>query len=205
MIQQEKYLSIKKALKKELDKERYQHTLSVAFTACTLAMRWDADMDLAYLAGLLHDCAKNIPDEDRVKLCEKWGLPVSKTERRNPTLLHARMGAYLAGEKYGIRDPEVLSAVENHTTGRPDMGILEKIIFVADYIEPYRTKAENLPEIRKLAYIDLDRTVLRIAEDTYKYLLQKSPDDIDPMTEEVFHWYHRLTEKKKQEPESDAR
>ena len=202
MIQQEKFVNIKKALKKELDKERYQHTLSAAFTACSLAMRWDCDMDAAYIAGILHDCAKNIPDEDRVKLCEKWEIPVSKTERRNPTLLHAKMGAYLAKEKYGIGDPEVLLAIENHTTGRPDMGLLEKIIFTADYIEPYRTKAENLPEIRKLAYMDLDRTVLRISEDTYRYLLQKSPDDIDPMTEEVFHWYRRLTEKKETEKNS---
>ena len=201
MIQQEKYLSIKKSLKKELDKERYQHTLSVAFTACSLAMRWDADMERAYVAGLLHDCAKSIPDGERVKLCEKWGVPVNKTERRNPTLLHAKMGAYLAEDKYGVKDPDVLSAITNHTTGRPDMSTLEKIIFVADYIEPFRYKAENLPEIRKEAYVDLDRTVLMISRDTYRYLLQKSPDDIDPMTEEVFHWYQRLVDKKKTEAE----
>ena len=194
MIQQEKYVSIKKALKKELDKERYQHTLSVAFTSCSLAMRYGADMDLAYIAGLLHDCAKNIPDDDRVKLCEKWGLPVNKTEKRNPTLLHAKMGAYLAKETYGIKDPEVLLAIENHTTGRPGMGLLEKIVFVADYIEPYRTKAENLPAIRKEAFLDLDRAVLRISGDTYRYLLNKTPENIDPMTEEVFRYYQKLAE-----------
>ena len=194
MIQQEKYVNIKKALKKELEKDRYQHTLSVAFTACSLAMRWGVDLDEAYIAGILHDCAKNIPDEDRVKLCEKWGLPVNKTERKNPTLLHAKMGAYLAKEKYGIRDEKVLLAIESHTTGRPDMSMLEKIIFVADYIEPYRTKAENLTVIRREAFIDLDKAVLRISGDTYRYLLSKTPENIDPMTEEVFRWYQKEVE-----------
>ena len=191
MIQQEKFVNIKKNIKKELEKERYQHTLSVAYTASCLAMRWDADMDSAYIAGLLHDCAKNIPEEERIKLCGKWGLPVNDSERKNPTLLHAKMGAYLAREKYDIRDPEVLSAIEYHTTGRPDMSMLEKIIFVADYIEPYRTKAENLDIIRKEAFTDIDRAVLRISGDTYRYLLYKSPDNIDPMTEEVFNWYRK--------------
>ncbi|MBR6323067.1 MAG: bis(5'-nucleosyl)-tetraphosphatase (symmetrical) YqeK [Lachnospiraceae bacterium] len=188
-MQQEKFVSIKKALKKELDKERYQHTLAVAYTACCLAMRWEADLDSAYIAGLLHDCAKNIPDEDRVKLCGKWGLPVNKTERKNPTLLHAKMGAYLAVEKYGVDDPDILRAIEFHTTGRPGMSTLEKIIFVADYIEPYRFKAENLTLIRYEAFVDLDCAISRISGDTFRYLQSKEPDDIDPMTEEVFRYY----------------
>lgn len=194
MIQQEKFVNIKKALKKELEKERYQHTLSVAFTCCSLAMRWGCDLDKAYIAGILHDCAKNIPDGDRVRLCEKWKLPVSKSERKNPTLLHAKMGAYLARVKYDIHDDDVLDAISSHTTGRPGMSLLEKIVFVADYIEPYRTRAENLPVIRREAFIDLDRAVLRISGDTLRYLLSKSPDDVDPMTEEVFLYYQKAVE-----------
>ena len=90
------------------------------------------------LAGLLHDCAKCIPGENKIKMCEKYHLNVSEVERENPSLLHAKLGAFLAAKKYHIEDKEIINAIASHTTGHPHMTLLEKIIYIADYIEPGR-------------------------------------------------------------------
>ena len=114
----EKILKIQHTLKKELDENRYHHTLGVMYTSASMAMRYDVDVQKALYAGLLHDCAKCIPSDKKIRLCEKYGLPVSSVEKENPSLLHARLGAYLAHEKYGVKDEEIIYAIESHTTGR---------------------------------------------------------------------------------------
>lgn len=180
---------LRKKVKKAQDEKRFEHTLGVEFTAAALAMRYGGSVTDAQVAGILHDCAKCLPDEKRLKICEKHGIQVSDVERRNPFLLHAKVGAYLAEEKYEIRNkPEILDAILYHTTGREGMSLLEKIIFVADYIEPGRRHAPNLQEVRRLAFEDLDAAVLRILEDTLKHL-KKSGGEIDPMTETVYRYY----------------
>ena len=105
-------------------------------------------------------------------------------------MLHAKVGAVLAEKKYDITDEEVLGAIRWHTTGRPDMTLLEKIVYVADYIEPQRDKAPNLGEIRKLAFIDLDRALLKILQDTLNYL-GDSPEDVDSMTKSTYDFYQQ--------------
>ena len=90
----EKILKIQHTLKKELDENRYHHTLGVMYTSASMAMRYDIDVQKALYAGLLHDCAKCIPSDKKIRLCEKYGVPVSSVERENPSLLHARLGAY---------------------------------------------------------------------------------------------------------------
>ena len=189
MTLSEKYASIKKVIKSELSKERYQHTLGVAFTASCLAMRYGEDMERAYLAGILHDCAKEIPDDEKIALCRKYKLPVSETEKANPSLLHSKLGAYLSESRFHVKDEGIRRAILYHTTGRADMDLLEKIIFVADYIEPNRDRAENLKEIRALAFQDLDRAVYRIASDTLKYVSRKDKSQVDPNTAAVVRWY----------------
>ncbi|MCM1557967.1 MAG: bis(5'-nucleosyl)-tetraphosphatase (symmetrical) YqeK [Butyrivibrio sp.] len=180
---------LEKKMKKAQDAKRFAHTLGVEFTAAALAMRYGGSVTDAQIAGVLHDCAKCLSDERRLQICEKHDIPVSEVERRNPFLLHAKAGAYLAEEKYEIRNrPEIINAIRYHTTGREDMGLLEKIVFVADYIEPGRRHAPNLPEIRRLAFEDLDRAVLRILEDTLEHL-KKSGGEIDPMTETACRYY----------------
>jgi predicted HD superfamily hydrolase involved in NAD metabolism len=88
-------------------------------------------------------------------------------ELQNPTaLLHAKVGSFLAKEKYGIEDEDVLNAIRYHTTGRPCMSTLEKILYIADYIEPGRKHASNLLQIRRMAFQDLDKTLFKILEDT---------------------------------------
>lgn len=185
---------IQKRLKKELDSSRYQHTLGVMYTAAALAMAHGADMEKAQLAGLLHDCAKCIPNKKKIKLCEKHAIPITKYERENPFMLHAKLGAFLAEDIYGVKDPEILSAILWHTTGKPEMTLLEKIIYIADYIEPGRNKAANLPEVRKLAFVDLDRCMYVICRDILAYL-KESDADIEENTRLACAFYGKADEK----------
>ena len=111
---------IQKRLKKELDKNRYEHTLGVMYTAGSLAMAYGYDYEKAMIAGLLHDCAKCLPTEKKISLCEKNDILISKVERENPGLLHAKAGMVLAEEAYGVKDPQILHAIKVHTTGAPD-------------------------------------------------------------------------------------
>ncbi len=189
---------LKKAMKKEQDAKRFEHTIGVEYTAAALAMRYDCDIRKAQAAGLLHDCAKCLTDEKRLSICEKNGIPITEAERRSPFLLHAKVGAYLAKEKYGITNQDILNAIQNHTTGRRGMSLLEKIIFVADYIEPGRKQAPNLAEIRKLAFVNLDSALLTILEDTLTYL-KASGSEIDPTTEKTWRYYHERSSKNLQE------
>ena len=179
---------IRKAMEKCQDAKRYEHTLGVTYTAAALAMRFDCDIKKAQIAGLLHDCAKCLSDEKRLSICEKHNISITEVERRNPFLLHAKIGSYLAMELYGVRDKDIINAILNHTTGRPGMSKLEKIIYIADYIEPNRKQAPNLREIRKLAFVDLDKALLCVLEDTLEYL-ETIKGDVDPMTQKTYEYY----------------
>lgn len=178
-------------MEKVQDAKRFAHTLGVEFTAAALAMKYQADVTDAQIAGLLHDCAKCLTDEKRVSICEKHRIPMTDIERRNPFLLHAKVGEYLAREKYGITNPDILNAIRFHTTGRENMSLLERIVFVADYIEPGRRQAPNLTEIRQLAFTDLDAAMLKILEDTLSYL-KATGGELDPMTEITYEYCRRM-------------
>lgn len=185
-------------LKKKLDSDRYVHTLSVAYTAAALAMSHGLDFNKAYIAGLLHDCAKCISDEKKITKCEKNGIEITEIERRCPYLLHSKLGAYLAEHKYGITDSEILNAVTFHTTGKPAMSKLELIIFIADYIEPGRNKAKHLKAIRRLAFKDLEECAYTILKDTVSYLSDRGDEDsIDQTTMESFLYYEKRMKKRK--------
>lgn len=185
------YRKIQIKLSKELDADRYQHTLGVMYTCASLAMVHQIDLDKAQTAGLLHDCAKCIPNKKKIKICRQHRLPVTEFELEHPFLLHAKLGAFLARTEYGIKDTEIMKAIAYHTTGRPNMSTLEKIVFIADYIEPMRDKAPRLSEIRKLAFTDLDECMYEILKDTLEYL-EENPKDIDQMTVRAFHHYKNL-------------
>ena len=193
-MKKKNHLSLKKLrkeMKKVQDSKRFEHTLGVEYMAAALAMRYDCDIEDARTAGLLHDCAKCLTDEKRLSICRKHHISITSVERKNPFLLHAKVGAYLAQKKYGVKNKDILNAIRSHTTGRQNMSTLEKIIFVADYIEPGRVHAPaNLAEIRKLAFVDLDRALVRILEETLNYL-KNSDGDIDPMTEETWRCYRQ--------------
>ena len=181
---------IKKQLSKALDHKRYEHTLAVAYTSAALAMRYDVDIQKAEVAGLLHDCAKCMDNDKKVAICEKHKIQISEAENRNKFLLHAKVGSYLASKKYHVKDDDILNAITYHTTGRPGMSLLEKIIYVADYIEPGRDHASNLSEIRKLAFIDIDQVLIKILGDILIHLKEINKE-IDPMTQLTYDYYQK--------------
>ena len=184
-------LKLEKKVKKVLNEDRFQHTLGVMYTSAALAMCHGADVEKAQIAGLLHDCAKCIPNDKKLKLCSKYHIEVSEIERQAPSLLHARLGAEVARDEYGIEDEEILGAICWHTTGKPAMSLLEEIVFIADYIEPMRWKAQRLDEIRRLSFSDLDRAVYMTMQDTLMYL-QNTVTQVDPTTKDAFEYYSRL-------------
>ena len=179
---------IKKELEHDLDSKRYEHTLGVAYTAACLAMRYGYDMEKAYITGLLHDCAKCMSNKDKLEYCEKYDIPVTKVEQENPSLLHAKVGAEMSRRKYDIKDAEIYQAIMYHTTGHPQMTLLDKIIYISDYMEPHRDEAPNLDSVRKQAFIDIDATLLTILKDSVAYL-EKSDKTVDPMTMETYLYY----------------
>lgn len=179
---------IRKKLKKELDKERYEHTKGVMYTAGCLAMAYEYPIEKAMLAGLLHDCAKCIPNDEKIRICKENHVLISAAEMDNPCLLHAKAGAVIAEERYEIKDPDILHAIKVHTTGEPDMNTLDKIIYVADYIEPKRDKAPHLEYIRKIAFEDLNSCVAEILYDTLHFLSGRK-GSIDPTTEITYQFY----------------
>lgn len=181
---------LRMAMKSIQDEPRYEHTLGVAYTAACLAGLYGVDTGKALRAGLLHDCAKCIDAAGKISLCKGYGIAISEIEMRNPSLLHAKLGAKLAADRYNEKDEDVLSAIENHTTGRAGMSMLEKIIFVADYIEPGRDKAPDLYEVRKLAFGNIDKALVKILQDTLEYLKRKG-DEIDPATKRTLEYYNR--------------
>lgn len=175
-----------------LPRKRYLHTVAVAHLSAAYAAARGLDPEKALLAGILHDCAKAYTDEALLAECERCSLPVTEVEQRNGFLLHAKLGAYYAQERYFITDHEILSAIRYHTTGRPGMTDYEKIVFLADYLEPFRTQPTTpaLDEIRKIAFSDLDRAVFLVLENTVSYLSAKG-QEMDFTTVEAYEEYKK--------------
>lgn len=141
-----------------LDPRRIPHVLGTEETAAALALRWGADEESARRAALLHDCTKKFDKELQMALCRQYGIEPDAAERREGKLLHAITGAAVAYADFGVSG-EVRDAIRWHTTGKADMTLLEKIIYLADYIEPTRDFCD-LTELRRLAFEDLDGALL---------------------------------------------
>jgi len=180
-----------KRVRKYMDAGRFYHTQGVRYISAALAMAHGADIHKAETAGLLHDCAKCLSDNKKIKMCDKNGIDITKVERNNPFLLHAKVGAFIAKDKYNIEDEEILGAIRYHTTGKPGMRMLEQIVFIADYIEPRRNKSPHLPEIRLTAFRDLDECCYLILKDMLIYLKSRS-GEIDSNTQEAYHFYEEV-------------
>ena len=195
MSDREYYKKLRKKIKDVMTKSRYEHTLGVEFTAASLAMRYEVDIEKAELAGLLHDCAKCIDSEDTLDECKKYNIELTDVEKRNPFLIHSKLGAVHAKKLYGVDDEDIISAIRFHTTGKPDMTMLEKIIFIADYIEPGRDKAPNLKEIRKMSFIDIDEAMFMILKDTLDYL-DKGEGEKDELTRDTYLFYKNIHDMK---------
>ena len=137
---------------------RVPHVAGCEAEAVKLAGRWGADAGDAAEAGILHDITKKFDLDEQLRLCEKYGIITDIAERQEPKLLHAGTGAYLSRDLFGIPD-EIFGAIRWHTTGRARMTLLEKIIYLADYIEPTRT-FDGVEPLRRLAYEDLDQAMI---------------------------------------------
>lgn len=137
-----------------LSEKRYDHTVRVADTAEDLARAHHLDENRARLAALLHDAARETGPEEYLRLADKWEIPVGEPERQSPKLLHGPVAAELARRELGIEDGEVLEAVRAHTTGKPGMGPLALVLYVADKIEPARDYP-SVGRLRELARVDL--------------------------------------------------
>ena len=153
-------------LKKELDRQRFEHTLGVEKTAVNMARIFGEDEKQAALAGLLHDCAKCMPLSQMIKAAKNEDIdPVMKESK---ALMHALAGMCIARDVYDVKDTVVLSAIRWHTTGHAQMTALEKIIYLADMIEPCRKPYPGLDTLRELCMHDLDQamhTALRMSLD----------------------------------------
>ncbi len=149
---------LREKAKQMLDPKRVPHVLGCECEAVSLAERWGADEDSARSAAVLHDITKKLSLTEQLILCEKYGIIVDTVERREVKLLHSITGAALAEYEFGMPQ-EICSAIRWHTTGRAHMSLLEKIVYLADYIEPTRD-FEGLDSLRRLAYLDLDSAIL---------------------------------------------
>ncbi|AKA72106.1 bis(5'-nucleosyl)-tetraphosphatase (symmetrical) YqeK [Clostridium scatologenes] len=155
-----------------LKPKRYEHSLSVRDTSIKLAKLYNEDIEKAKIAGLVHDCAKNMSDEKILDIAVKYNLQVDEIFKESPQLLHGAVAAVIAKEKMGIEDEDILNAVAYHTTGRENMSQLEKIIYLADYVEPLRD-FPGVEELRKISYENLDKALLLSFNNTIKFVLEK--------------------------------
>mgnify|MGYP000435952713 FL=1 len=168
------YTEILKWLKDNLNEERYIHTLGTGECARELAKKYRLDSEKAYLAGLLHDCAKCFSNDKLLDIIHKH-LQVEECEMLNYKTLHAPVSAYIAENEFHVTDKEILSAIRWHTLGKLDMTDFEKIIFLADKIEPNTRDKEYSSEIRSLLDEEkgLDKALLRCYKETIKSLVKR--------------------------------
>lgn len=155
-----------------LHEERWQHTLGVVETAERLARLYGEDVEKARIAALLHDCAKELPKNHLLKSIEELGIVMDEIEVANEALWHAPAGAALARSEFGIQDEEILSAIRYHTIGRANMSGLEKIVYIADMIEPHR-QFPGVEQIRELVESDLDKGCLAAFDASISYIIKK--------------------------------
>jgi len=163
---------IEEYLKKNLKANRFEHSLGVKRTAVLLAKQYKVDERKANLAGLIHDCAKSLSDKEIIDLVTAEGLKISKVCFKSPQIMHGLAGSIVARNVFKVKDEEILNAVTYHTTGRKNMTTLEKIIFLADFIEPGRNFF-GVETLRALAYKDLERALFLALNNTINYVITK--------------------------------
>lgn len=161
--------AIEANVKARLGEKRYRHTLGVAEKAVELSLRYGADSDKAYIAALVHDIAKSMDHGSMLMMAQDSGIIFDNETLESTDLLHGAIGAYIAEKEIGIKDADILNAIRYHTTGRPYMTMLEKIVYLADFIEPGRS-FPGVEEIRSIAMRDLDEAVLSALESTIDHL-----------------------------------
>ncbi len=171
--------------------ERIEHSLRVANLALELAKQNNVDQNNAYTAGLLHDIAKDITYEKCIQLSRAHNYTLTESELLNKKLLHAPIGALIAKHEIGITDEDIINSIRWHTTGRTNMSLLEKIIYISDIAEPGR-KFPEAQEIKELAYKDLNKAMLLAVKFSLKKLME-ADRNIDPKSIECYNYFSSLT------------
>ncbi len=171
-----------------LNPNRVAHVLGCRDTAVELAKRWGADVTDAARAGILHDITKAIDGPLQLTLCSAYGKILSDFSRKYPKTLHALTGSLVAERIFGENEA-VVSAIESHTTGKPNMNLLEKIIYVADYMEPCRN-FPGVEKLRQLAFSDMDAALQLGLEMTLEHLYNQGAE-VSPETRETLAWLNR--------------
>jgi len=189
--------NIIKKLKSLLGPSRFKHSLRVREKVLHLSKFHKINLKKASIAGLLHDVSRFMDRKGLLILAKKIKLPIDPISRIEPKLLHAPLSAYIAREKFGIKDRQILKAISSHTLGRKNMTMLEKIVYVADHVEEGRSHA-GAANARRLAEFDIDQAIVAISSSMIKYLSgNKLP--VHPMTLEVRNYY-LLKHGQKQKP-----
>jgi predicted HD superfamily hydrolase involved in NAD metabolism len=163
---------MKNKLKERLSTKRYEHSLNVMYECVKLADIYGCNKEKAQIAGLLHDCAREIRDKEALEHCKQFGIKPDKLQTLQTDLLHGALGAVIAYKDFGIRNKNILSAIKWHTTGHENMSLLEKIVFIADYIEPGRD-FEGVNKLREVAVKDIEGASILAMDLTIQYVLKK--------------------------------
>lgn len=174
-----------------LTEKRVAHVLGCENEAVSLANRWGEDPERAAVAGILHDITKKLSAEEQLKLCEKYGIINDTAEVANPKLLHAKTGAAFARELFGIED-DIYGAIRWHTTGKPDMTLLEKIIYLADFVEPTRD-FPGVEELRELCFEDIDAAMAKGLEMSLEFIRSGGAEPYKDSVE-ACEWYAALVD-----------
>jgi predicted HD superfamily hydrolase involved in NAD metabolism len=183
----------KTQLKELLSAKRFEHSVYVARIARELAKVYELELAKAETAALLHDCAKTFPDHVLYAKAIAYKLVLDPIEKQNPKLLHAKVGCKLAEKLFGIKDKAILSAIAKHTTGDARMSLLEKIVYVADYLDPH-DKYPQAKQIRKTAYLDIDLAVCLTSQEVLRFLLEHRLA-IHPKTLACWNYYVKAVSK----------
>ena len=174
-----------------LTEKRIAHVLGCENEAVSLANRWGEDPERAAVAGILHDITKKLSAEEQLKLCEKYAIINDAAEVANPKLLHAKTGAAFARELFGIED-DIYGAIRWHTTGKPDMTLLEKIIYLADFVEPTRN-FPGVEELRELCFEDIDAAMAKGLEMSLEFIRSGGAEPYKDSVE-ACEWYAALVD-----------
>jgi len=159
---------------------RYRHSLGVMEAASDLAGHYEVDSWPLRQAALLHDCAREYGAAELVATAEDWNLPVRDVDRRSPVLLHGKLAVVIAEQELGLTDPAMVSAVRWHTAGHPEMSLSDKLFYLADVLEP-TSPLPWVPELRALAFENIDRAVLMAIEINTDHL-DRTGRTVDPDT-----------------------
>lgn len=179
---------VKKSLSQ--NPSRYAHSISVAITAINLGTVYNANLDDCMVGGILHDYCKCVPIDEMIKQCEKENVPLSEEDKKAVGCLHGFLAANVCKKKFGVNDA-VYNAIYFHTCGKPNMTILEKVIFVADFIEPLRAFRDTVSHVRKIAWTDIDEAVILSINYTIDFL-KKNNSFIHSNTLQTLKYYEGL-------------